>query len=74
MSQSLSRSRYAHLYGPTVGDRIRLADTDLWVLVERDYHVPGDEPCFGGGKTIRDGMAQTASPAEALDVVITNAV
>ena len=74
MSQSLSRSRYAHLYGPTVGDRIRLADTDLWVLIERDYHVPGDEPCFGGGKTIRDGMAQTASPAEALDVVITNAV
>ncbi len=74
MSQSLSRSRYAHLYGPTVGDRIRLADTDLWVLIERDYHVPGDEPCFGGGKTIRDGMAQTASPAEALDLVITNAV
>lgn len=74
MSQSLSRSRYAHLYGPTAGDRIRLADTDLFALVERDYHTPGDEACFGGGKTIRDGMAQTASPGHALDLVITNAV
>ncbi|MCX7617670.1 urease subunit alpha [Tepidiforma sp.] len=74
MSQSLSRSRYAHLYGPTVGDRIRLADTDLVALVERDYHTPGDEACFGGGKTIRDGMAQTASPGDELDLVITNAV
>ncbi|WP_322795580.1 urease subunit alpha [Tepidiforma sp.] len=74
MSQSLSREPYAHLYGPTVGDRIRLADTNLYALIERDYHVPGDESCFGGGKTIRDGMAQTASPGEVLDLVITNAV
>jgi len=74
VSQSLPRSRYAHLYGPTAGDRIRLADTDLFALIESDAHVPGDEPCFGGGKTIRDGMAQTATPSEALDLVITNAV
>ncbi|GIW13170.1 MAG: urease subunit alpha [Tepidiforma sp.] len=74
MSQSLSRQRYAHLYGPTAGDRVRLADTDLYALIEHDFHTPGDEPCFGGGKTIRDGMAQIATPAEALDLVITNAV
>ena len=74
MSQSISRSRYAHLYGPTTGDRVRLADTDLFALIEADYHVPGDEACFGGGKTIRDGMAQSAGPGPALDLVISNAV
>ncbi len=75
MSLRISRERYAHLYGPTVGDRIRLGDTALYALIEQDARVPGDEPCFGGGKTIRDGMAQTASPsAQPLDLVITNAV
>ena len=74
MSYRISRERYAHLYGPTTGDRVRLADTDLYALVESDFHVPGDEASFGGGKSIRDGMAQTASPAEALDLVITNAL
>jgi urease subunit alpha len=70
----VSRERYAHLYGPTKGDRIRLADTGLYALVEDDLHTLGDEASFGGGKSIRDGMAQTASPATALDLVITNAV
>lgn len=71
---SISRERYAHLYGPTKGDRVRLADTGLHALIEADYHVLGDEASFGGGKSIRDGMAQTASPHDALDLVITNAV
>jgi len=74
VSTPISRERYAHLYGPTTGDRIRLADTELFALVERDLHVRGDEASFGGGKSIRDGMAQTASPGEALDLVITNAL
>ncbi|MCC7363995.1 MAG: urease subunit alpha [Dehalococcoidia bacterium] len=74
MSYRISRDRYSHLYGPTAGDRIRLADTDLYALIERDYHTLGDEASFGGGKSIRDGMAQAASPGEALDLVITNAV
>jgi urease subunit alpha len=62
------------MYGPTTGDRIRLADTGLLAMVEADLRVLGDEPTFGGGKSIRDGMAQTASPLEALDLVITNAL
>ena len=74
MSYRVTRERYAHLYGPTTGDRVRLADTNLYALIEADYHVPGDEATFGGGKSIRDGMAQTASRGEALDLVITNAV
>ena len=74
MSYGISRERYAHLFGPTAGDRVRLADTDLYALIEADYHTLGDEASFGGGKSIRDGMAQTASAAEALDLVITNAV
>jgi len=74
MSYQISRERYAHLYGPTAGDRLRLADTDLYALIEADYHTPGDEASFGGGKSIRDGMGQTASPVDALDLVITNAV
>ena len=55
----ISRDRYARLYGPTAGDRVRLADTDLVAEVERDLGVPGEEAVFGGGKTIRDGMAQS---------------
>ena len=72
----LSRSVYADMYGPTIGDRVRLADTELWVEVEKDFTVYGDEVKFGGGKVIRDGMGQSqASQAEgAVDTVITNAL
>jgi urease subunit alpha len=73
----IERRRYAELYGPTTGDRFRLADTNLVCEVERDLTVPGDEAVFGGGKTIRDGMAQSSgltNAAGALDLVITNAV
>ncbi|MCC7367053.1 MAG: urease subunit alpha [Chloroflexi bacterium] len=72
----ISRDRYARLYGPTAGDRFRLADTDLVCEVERDLGVPGEEAVFGGGKTIRDGMAQSqrSSAEGALDLVITNVV
>src|SRR5579862_4413607 len=77
MALQISRKQYAALYGPTTGDRIRLADTDLLVEIERDLTTPGDEAKFGGGKVLRDGMGQSAkatSQAGALDVVITNAV
>ena len=72
----ISRAAYADMFGPTTGDRVRLADTDLWVEVERDLTVYGDEVKFGGGKVIRDGMGQSqASQAEgAADTVITNAL
>ena len=73
----LGRARYAALYGPTTGDRFRLADTNLVVEIERDLTLPGDEAVFGGGKSIRDGMAQSsrATRAEgALDLVITSGV
>jgi urease subunit alpha len=73
----IGRDRYAALYGPTVGDRVRLADTDLWIEVEADLTgPPGDEAVFGGGKTIRESMAQgLATRADgAPDVVITNAL
>jgi urease subunit alpha len=72
----IGRERYASLYGPTVGDQIRLADTDLWIEVERDDCVGGDEAVFGGGKTIRESMHQgsTTRAESAPDLVITNAV
>ncbi|MCX4726673.1 urease subunit alpha [Streptomyces sp. NPDC090052] len=72
----MTRAAYAALYGPTTGDRIRLADTDLWIEVEEDRCFGGDEAVFGGGKSIRESMAQaTDSRAEgALDLVITNVV
>ncbi len=73
----ISRERYARLYGPTTGDRLRLADTGLIVEIERDLTGYGDELSFGGGKVIRDAMGQhpTISRAEgALDTVITNAI
>ena len=73
----IERRRYAELYGPTAGDRFRLADTNLVCEVERDLTVPGDEVVFGGGKTARDGMAQASGITNAegaLDLVITNAV
>src|SRR5690349_10601992 len=61
MSVSITRSKYAAMYGPTTGDKVRLADTDLIIEIEKDYTVYGDESKFGGGKTIRDGMAQSAT-------------
>ena len=79
MPLKLSRRQYAEMFGPTVGDRVRLADTELFVQVERDLIAEGgygNEIKFGGGKVIRDGMGQspTALDADALDLVITNAL
>src|SRR5438309_1334936 len=77
MSLRLPRRQYADLFGPTVGDRVRLADTELLIEVERDFTVYGDEVKFGGGKVIRDGMGQSARATAGegvLDLVITNAV
>jgi urease subunit alpha len=77
VSLRLGRRQYADLYGPTTGDRVRLADTDLLVRVERDLTVPGEEAKFGGGKVLRDGMGQSAGATRAdgaLDTVITNAL
>jgi urease subunit alpha len=77
MSLRIPRRQYADLYGPTVGDRVRLADTGLLIEVERDFTSHGDEVKFGGGKVIRDGMGQSAratSGQGVLDLVITNAV
>jgi urease subunit alpha len=73
---SISRAAYADMFGPTVGDKIRLADTDLIIEVEKDFTTYGDEVKFGGGKVIRDGMGQSQlSHAEgAVDTVITNAL
>ncbi len=72
---TISRQAYAEMYGPTVGDRVRLADTELWIEVEQDRTVYGDEVKFGGAKVIRDGMGQCQRPtAETVDVVITNAL
>jgi urease subunit alpha len=71
----LSRREYAAMYGPTTGDRVRLADTELWIEVEADRTSYGDEVKFGGGKVIRDGMGQSQRPrAEVVDLVITNAL
>ncbi|MCP9771881.1 urease subunit alpha [Synechococcus sp. Tobar12-5m-g] len=72
----ISRRAYAETYGPTTGDRLRLADTELILEVERDFTVYGDEVKFGGGKVIRDGMGQAQTPrsAGAVDTVITNAL
>jgi urease subunit alpha len=76
MPHVMSRAAYAQMFGPTVGDRIRLADTDLLIEVEQDHTVYGEEVRFGGGKVIRDGMGQSQrSRAEgAVDTVITNAL
>ncbi len=71
----ISRQAYAEMYGPTVGDRVRLGDSDLWIQVEDDHTIYGDEVKFGGGKVIRDGMGQCQRAAdEVVDVVITNAL
>ncbi len=72
---TMSRQAYAEMYGPTVGDRLRLADTELWIKVEEDFTQYGDEVKFGGGKVIRDGMGQCQATAdEVVDLVITNAL
>ena len=72
---TLSRSAYAAMYGPTTGDRLRLADTDLIIEVEQDFTSYGEEVTFGGGKVIRDGMGQSqAVSSEVADLVITNAL
>lgn len=72
-----NRQQYADNYGPTVGDKVRLADTDLWVEVEKDYTIYGEETTFGGGKVIREGMGQNGTYTRAenvLDLLITNAL
>jgi urease subunit alpha len=78
MSVKLSRPSYAGHYGPTTGDRIRLADTELVIEIEKDFAIYGEEVQFGGGKVIRDGQGQSALPpgsvGQQLDLVITNAV
>jgi len=71
----IDREAYAQMFGPTLGDRVRLADTNLWLEVEQDYTQYGDEVKFGGGKVVRDGMGQSqASCADSLDMVVTNAL
>lgn len=71
----ISRQAYADMFGPTTGDRVRLADTDLWVSVEEDFTVYGEEVKFGGGKVIRDGMGQGQMlAADTVDLVLTNAL
>src|SRR5207342_3312953 len=75
MPAKISRAAYAEMFGPTVGDKVRLADTGLWIEVEKDFTVYGEEVKFGGGKVIRDGMGQSQRrAAEVADTVITNAL
>ncbi|KYD13127.1 urease subunit alpha [Saccharococcus caldoxylosilyticus] len=76
MSFQMSRKQYADMFGPTTGDCVRLADTDLWIEIEQDFTVYGDEVKFGGGKVIRDGMGQhpLATRSESMDLVLTNAI
>jgi urease subunit alpha len=77
MSLRINRIKYANMYGPTVGDQVRLADTDLIIEVEKDLTVYGEENKFGGGKTVRDGMAQSATANRkdgVLDLLITSAL
>src|SRR3954465_7076881 len=75
MTLKIARSAYAEMFGPTTGDRVRLADTDLWIRVEKDFTVYGEEVKFGGGKVIRDGMGQSQRlSAQVADTVITNAL
>ncbi|MGB3605188.1 MAG: urease subunit alpha [Gordonia sp. (in: high G+C Gram-positive bacteria)] len=72
----IDRERYAALHGPTTGDQVRLGDTDLWIEIEADRTIGGDEAVFGGGKSVRESMLQSAVPrsAGALDTVITNVI
>src|ERR1700740_776270 len=72
----IARQAYAEMFGPTTGDRVRLADTELFIEIERDFTTYGEEVKFGGGKVIRDGMGQSQATRAggAVDTVITNAV
>ena len=75
MATKITRQAYAEMFGPTVGDRLRLADTALVIQVEKDFTVYGEEVKFGGGKVIRDGMGQGQGVSAAVaDTVITNAL
>ncbi len=75
MTLKISRQAYAEMFGPTTGDRVRLADTGLWIEIEKDHTIYGEEVKFGGGKVIRDGMGQSQRVArDCADTVITNAV
>ena len=76
MAVKITRSVYADMFGPTTGDRVRLADTDLIIEVEKDFTTYGEEVKFGGGKVIRDGMGQSqvTNKQGAVDTVITNAL
>lgn len=72
----VDKEHYAHMFGPSTGDKVQLGDTNLYAEVEKDYTVFGDECKFGGGKVLRDGMGQASgySENETLDTVITNAL
>ena len=76
MALTISRAQYVATYGPTIGDKVRLGDTNLWATIEKDLLTKGDECKFGGGKSVRDGMAQSGSATRdnpnVLDFVITN--
>ena len=76
MALTISRAQYVATYGPTVGDKVRLGDTNLWATIEQDFLTKGDECKFGGGKSVRDGMAQSGTATRdnpnVLDFVITN--
>lgn len=77
MSFRMTRKQYAEMFGPTTGDSVRLADTNLYIRIEKDYTTYGEEVVFGGGKVIRDGMGQHPLATRAdgtADVVITNAI
>src|SRR5258706_13483687 len=76
MPNKMNRAAYAQMFGPTVGDKVRLADTDIVIEVERDFTIYGEEVKFGGGKVIRDGMGQSQRSRSdgAVDTVITNAL
>lgn len=74
MGCEISRKKYADMYGPTTGDKVRLADTELVAKVEKNYTVYGDEAKFGGGKSLRDGMGQSCTEQDVPDLVITNAL
>ncbi|HEY0801993.1 MAG TPA: urease subunit alpha [Steroidobacteraceae bacterium] len=76
MSYTMSRAAYAQMFGPTVGDKVRIADTDLFIEVEKDFTIYGEEVKFGGGKVIRDGMGQSQRTRRegAVDTVVTNAL
>jgi urease subunit alpha len=75
MTLKISRQAYAEMFGPTTGDRVRLADSGLWIEIEKDHTIYGEEVKFGGGKVIRDGMGQSQRTAkDCADTVITNAV